>query len=685
MVTLLFTLLALMILLNTAGTALAFGLWFPRPWVTLAAGPWIVAAFFFGLESIIPLGRPGIYVGVGYSLLSGWLFLELLDESHLLERWLPKERVRAWRDAYRLYTGPKPRLQIQPFGGILLCLVGTFAYAAFWRFTFPQIDGSSEKIPDLMYITSYLAGNGVPAKDYWFAPFPSDQYYSFQHYAASLLGRAYNLSPGMTYNYAFCLLIALTTTTGFAAIATFNKTAWQRVICCAALVIGGFGVSGIIHLLKGNVDIWSSMRFVGSVTCDMPPLGTWLQSYAAGFRTLELPAEPLSYSIYLGDYHAPISGLYLLFLAMLGLGQFHLRPEKSGNEPFLAIVGATIPLCIVANLWSFPLQSMLVLSWLGYLAVERRLELRWLLTLLAGAGGALILLLGYLSRFILSTRESPTYLKLVAWQDHTPPLLFLLFLFPLIAVVGLSFFCQKKPLLWIALFWIAVLIFTEFFYIKDIYSGKFERFNSVLKWWPWVNAGVTCSLAPLALAYARNNWQKYALCLVIGYPCLFAYDLGACWWLTPKLSPGAITGDAFIMNDHASKALYSRLKQEPIGLTIERPEGEAFTNTTALSLLAGKPSWMGWCGHELLWRNYVPEVRQRFERLNDFYDGKSTNADWLVANNIEYILWFKDKDTEALRQAVAPTLAGKYLWVETLDFKDSAGKDSSTGYWVRIH
>jgi uncharacterized membrane protein len=694
MVTLLFTLYAGMILLCAAGTALAFGLWIQRPWVTLAMGPWAVAAFFFCIESIVPLGRPGIYVGVGYTLLSGWLFLELLDESHRLGKWLPEARMKKWRDSYRLYTGTWPKLQIQPFGGILLCLVGVFAYAAIWRFTFPDLDGSSEKIPDLMYITSYMAGDGVPAKDYWFAPFPSDQYYSFQHYAASLLGRAFGFSSGMTYNYAFCLLVALTTTTGFSAIATFNKSMLHRVVCGAALMFGGFGVSGIIHLLRQNVDPWSGMRFIGSVTCDVVPLGTWLQNYANGFRTLELPAEPLSYSIYLGDYHAPIAGLYLLFAVLLLLGQYHLRidkPKVEGDTALLALAGATIPLCVVANLWSFPLQAMLVLSWIGYRAVERKLEGRQLGAVLVGGGISAILLLGYLSRFIMSTRESKTYLKMVVLQDHTPPLLFALFMFPTLAVMAMSFFCRKKPMLWITLFWVGILIFTECFYIKDIYSGRFERFNSVLKWWPWVGAGVVCSLAPLALEHVPRNWQKYVLIVVVGYTCLFAYDLGSTWWLTPKLSPGAVTGDAFILRDPAGKALYSQLKQMPVGLTIERPEGEAFTNTTALSLLAGKPSWMGWLGHEQLWRNDVPEIRQRFERINQFYNGKCTDVTWLLTNKIEYILWYKpkdpgnDNDTEALRQIIAPTLEGKYLWVETLKFKDSAGKDSETGYWVRIH
>jgi len=172
----------------------------------------------------------------------------------------------------------------------------------------------------------------------------------------------------------------------------------------------------------------------------------------------------------------------------------------------------------------------------------------------------------------------------------------------------------------------------------------------------------------------------YALYVAIGYPCLFAYDLGTCWYLTPKLAPGAITGDAFLMEDQAAKALYNQLKQLPVGLTIERPDDMAYTNTTALSLLAGKPCWLGWCAHEQLWRNYAPEILQRYDRLNEFYDGKCTNTDWLMGSHIEYILWFKPKDTEALRASIAPSLAGKYFWMETLKCKDT-----SSGYWVRIH
>src|SRR5215216_3528202 len=88
--------------------------------------------------------------------------------------------------------------------------LGSFAWVFAWRFSYPGIVPSSEKLGDLAMISSYLPGTRLPPVDVWLPPFPFDVYYSFQHYAAALLGRLFNLGPGLTYNIAFCLIIALT-------------------------------------------------------------------------------------------------------------------------------------------------------------------------------------------------------------------------------------------------------------------------------------------------------------------------------------------------------------------------------------------------------------------------------------------------------------------------------------------
>lgn len=683
MLVLFYLLIAGMILLCAVGTALLLGLLYPRPWVTLAVGPWVVTTFFFALEYLVPLGRPGIFLGALLTAFSGWLVLEVAGQTHGLEWILSRERLASWRSAYAFCSfqakdvpGTSWRLSIKPFGWIVLVLMATFSYAAFWRYPFPNVDGSSEKLPDLMYITSYLAGTGVPAQDFWCAPFSSTQYYSFQHYAAGLLGRAFDLSPGQTYNFSICLLMALIATTGIGAITVFSHKLWVRVLCASALMVGGLGMSGIIHLMVRDVTLWNNIRFVGCMTCDMAPLGTWINNYSAKFPPLQLPGEPFSYSIYLGDYHPPLAGTYLLLLALLVLGEYHLGATER-RHVLLGIAAATLPWSLVANVWSVPLQALLVGSWVGYQGCRRLLEKKDVIALLVGAGVTFFLVLGYLSKFIPATTGYKTALKLVPHGEHTPPVLLLLFLFPVIATVLASLVSRNKAVWWVGLFWLAVFLFTEFVYVDDIYSGEYERFNTTLKWWPWLDAGVVCSLAPLVLTYGRRLWLKIVVYVAIGYPCFFAWDLGYYWYTCPKISNGVLTGDAYLLDDPATSALYTQLKVLPYGLTIERPDGVAFTNTSGMSLMSGKPSWLGWLGHEQLWRGYAPELQQRFDKITAFYTGTSPDVEWLWANHITYILWYKALDDEKSRLKLAALLADHYTWVET--FK--AG-DRSTGYWV---
>src|ERR1700684_3024537 len=73
--------------------------------------------------------------------------------------------------------------------GCLGLAAAIFCYAMIWRFSSPSIDGSSEKIADFSFICSYFSGETIPVPDAWFFPYPSTQYYSFQHYGAALMGR----------------------------------------------------------------------------------------------------------------------------------------------------------------------------------------------------------------------------------------------------------------------------------------------------------------------------------------------------------------------------------------------------------------------------------------------------------------------------------------------------------------
>jgi hypothetical protein len=84
-----------------------------------------------------------------------------------------------------------------------------FLYCFAWRYTFPDIDFTGEKMPNLAMIGAYMRGTRLPAPDLWLPPFRLNFYYSFQHYGASLLGRLLDVGPGVSYHLAYCTLVGM--------------------------------------------------------------------------------------------------------------------------------------------------------------------------------------------------------------------------------------------------------------------------------------------------------------------------------------------------------------------------------------------------------------------------------------------------------------------------------------------
>jgi hypothetical protein len=272
----------------------------------------------------------------------------------------------------------------------------------------PDINGSSEKIADFSYICSYYGGATIPVRDVWLYPYLSTQYYSFQHYAAALMGRILGLPTGVAYNIGFCVLIALGGTAFSGAVFMSCRKYWVRTLVIAGFVLGGMGTTLFVHLTDTSIRPWTSMRYIGSAPMDKAPVGTWLKSYAGRYVHMELPGEPFSYSIYLGDYHAPLSGYYLLGLgamAMMLWGRFRKRR-------YAAIVGCTVTWTLLANTWLLPLQVIGVAAWLLY----NHRDARALLSSVA-AGAALVWMLAwsYLSAFTASAAGYAAVLRPVPW------------------------------------------------------------------------------------------------------------------------------------------------------------------------------------------------------------------------------------------------------------------------------
>jgi uncharacterized membrane protein len=671
---LLFTLSLLAI--NLWGLMLIAGLYWRNRWFAMAVGPILAVTTVYAIECHHGLGRSLAWLG----LLSTVLSVAVIAGSIFTWKpgWLGARSAALlgeWRAEFA------PRRLVGCFG---VC-AAVFLYAMSWRFIYPNIDGSSEKIADFSFICSYYTGGTIPVPDVWFYPYLSTQYYSFQHYGAALMGRVLLLPPGSAYNIAYCLLIALGGTAFAGAVCMVARKPWVRALIIAGFVVGGTGMTGLVHLTDKNVTPWTTMRFIGSAQMDKAPVGPWLKGYQDKFKIqeadgkqfpMELPGEIYSYVVFLGDYHAPLSGYYLLGICAMAM----LLWTRTRQSRYAAIAGSTLTWTLLANTWVLPLQGLAIFMWL---AVNWRDWRRLVPAIAAGAAIVWLAAWVYLSAFTAAASGYDTAVRWVPWIEHTPPLLFALFFLPTIAFIVLGLASGSPQGRRLAVLWLALLLFTEFFFVDDEYSGHYDRFNTTLKWWPWVMAGALMTLAPFILEQARRRWIRIVAIFFCAYPCCYVFDLWEPMWNGPKDSVGKIEGTYYLTRDEFPRLMLGRLKVEKPGVVIERPDEQGgFVNSAVIPLFGGQKMWLGWWGHELLWRENREDVRRRHDTLMLFYNGSKADAGkWLIAQGIDYVLWYRQGDTPELWEKVNKTVGPEYIWCDILTYQNEDGR--RVGLWKR--
>jgi len=645
-------------------------------WFALAAGPILVTTAMYAVEchhglgpSLLGLGQFSAAVSVALILLSGASW----EPAFLGER--ARAHLRRWRAEFA------PRR----VAGCLAVFSAVFLYAMAWRYTDPNLNGGSEKDADFSYICSYYSGATIPVPDYWYYPYPSDHYYSFQHYGAALMGRALQLPRGVAYNIAFCLLIGLGGAAVSGAVVLASRRVWVRALVIAGFVVGGTGATLLVHLTETQIGPISSMRFIGTARMDKAPVGTWLAAYKAKYAwvvpdgpslDMALPSEPFSYSIYWGDYHATLSGYYLLGLSVMAM----LLWSRDHKRRYAAVVGGALTWTVLANPWNLPLQGILTVVWL---AANLRDWRRLPLSVAAGAAVVWLAASVYLSAFTASGAGTGAVFRLVTQKQHTPPLLFILFHLPTILLILLGFASGVRRGRRLGAFWLLLLLFTEFIYLDSVYVGTDARTNSTLKWWPWVQAGALMTLGPLVIEQASRRWIRVAGTLVCLYPCFYAIDL---WpYLRDRVSEstGHLEGYYLLTRDENTKLILDRLTVEKPGVVAERPDPQGgFTDSGIIPLFAGKQLWLGWAGHELLWRSFKDEIRRRFAGITMVFNGEMPDAGkWLSAQGIDYVLWYRPDDTPELWEKVNRSIGPGYEWLDLRIYPDQDPR--KVGFWRR--
>ncbi len=588
-------------------------------------------------------------------------------------------------------------------GGFLrseVVFILAFAYGLAWRICYPSIFPTSEHLTDLYFIGNYLGGATLPPLDHWYPPYHFDFYYALQHYGAALLGRIFHLSPGLTYNISFALLMALPVTLAWDIAGRFIATRMPKLLLVAALVCGGTGASVFTPLVfqpadnlppQAMVDIangrmWASARFIGKYDqlANTDFAKKWLDlPTREGTEIRELPLENFGYQYYVGDYHPPLGGFFLLLLAIGLICAIETRKEEDSQRRLLlqqGLMGLTVPATLAINTWVFPLQLALVGGWAlwrqWHALKDSTRAPSWRALMIGGAAG-FALLYPFLTGFASRTLETP--IKLV--QLHTPLSSFLILLWPLLLLIGLGLFNRdtRRVSLYFALVFGGLLLFSEFFFVDDPSINQFQRTNSVMKWWGWIWTGGLVALGAPLLA-AKQRWMRAVTALALVGTLFYAVYTVNYLRVIPMPMAGKLNADGFYTQQPAVRDMFRYLTNAPRGIVMENLYSEAYNEGGVYATFAAQPLLLGWPAHIVTWHGKVEEAMQRRNKIRYFYSGYLLNPlDWLEENNVSYIVWnARDAMVPDVWQRWKNALEPGYAW-HTFGYVNG----QQVGLWVR--
>jgi len=588
----------------------------------------ISAACLYFVEHIFWLGTGGLWA----------LWLAIAAAAALLNRDLAATPMRDLPAALRI-----PRSAL-----IVLALVVVWPLA--WRFVFPSLYASSEKLTNLLFLQNFLYADGLPAVDRWLPPYKFDFYYPLQYYLMSLPGRMLGLPSTLLYQSGFVLFVSATLFAGWRVAHMMLSRNGKAAIVGLTLGLGGTGAALITvpwHYdnmrAEGEnpafVSLTAEARFNGQVFHK-------IFGDEAGPKSQLLPQEqPLeyfAYQIFLGDFHPTQSGFFLA-IALLAL-LFRLSQARTVKEErvLLALLGGFPLLQLASNSWMFPHTILIAGLWLPWRwAVERDFpnacqRLQWMVI------GALISLLVFLPHLQgLAARTLSVGIKLVPWEYRGSPWPYLIQFWPLYVVCGLSIWTTRLRSVggYLAAITLVLLALNATIYVNDLSVDIYERTNSAMKWWSWTWAfGMTAGLITLL----NSERRKLQVTSVVIAAALLIPVIPLVDQLTRRAGDdvGKIYGDHIYMRDHANKSVILYLRQQPQGLSLENVKAAAYDDSGALSLMGGQAVYLGWPDHEFTWRGGFGEVNARKEPINQLYEGKLANAGaWARARDIEFIVW----------------------------------------------
>jgi uncharacterized membrane protein len=233
---------------------------------------------------------------------------------------------------------------------------------------------------------------------------------------------------------------------------------------------------------------------------------------------------------------------------------------------------------------------------------------------------------------------------------------------------------------WLALTLLAIFCLSEVIYVDDPLSGKYQRFNTTLKWWSWLWPTALIGLGSVCLGLGGRISKAFILSS-LALLLMYSLDIARYWRYLDKPQFGQISGDGWLKQDPTMREILTYLKNAPDGIVMESIEQGAYSTSSALAIFANKPLALGWPDHELQWRGNPAYIANRIAEIRGFYKAELADPlSFLNKLSVQTIIWTlaDEQRMPAVRLKLEAQICRDYHW---RTFYQNG--DQSVGIWER--
>lgn len=506
----------------------------------------------------------------------------------------------------------------------------------------------TEKLMDVGLITSLLRSGPLPPVDFWLSG-RTLQYYYFGPLtwvpAIALSGIPIAIAYNLVVATIGGMIALLSWAIGMRLYDNARSAILCVFLCCLAGTYDGFR-QWVTGGGLGVVDMWKSTRLDAGVIMEFPLFTIWLGDLHAHLLVI-----PLSLTVLLLGIHGYLTGFTVRLTVVSGLllGGI-LATSPWSYPPFFGILVLLIVFSPFAiDDWKSGFYRVTALFTVSCIAV-----LPFLLAYRPAIGGFNLVLHGTGFPDLLSfagillipvaaaafqrlsatgADRQHTYAILVAMTaavvltaalSQRPSLVLTGALIVILVVVAYRTSCAEMRLIpGLAACGVLLLFLPEIVYVVDAYDPRYERLNTVFKFYlqAWL---LLCFAAPWL--FRRPGRQTIGIRVLA--TILF---LAACVHPASLLTRHDWDGrslDGFQWMDPVDRKLVDHLASRQGDEVLLEAVGSAYSRFGRLSSSSGVTAFLGWPGHQVLWRGQSAsdEIERRRKIAGKIYSGMTVPA-----------------------------------------------------------